>query len=88
MRDGRRILPELQRLLRDRFPQIGEDTHLGEEVGLLGHGIGLDSVEALALANALEEAFSIEIDDDALRPEAFESVGSVVCLIDQHLDGA
>lgn len=44
---------------------------------LLGNGLGLDSLEALAIAMEIEAEFGIFIDDDALTVELFESIGSL-----------
>ena len=44
------------------------------ETPLIGAGIGLDSVEALALAAAVEEAFGIEIAADDFTTELFSSL--------------
>ena len=44
---------------------------------LLGRGIGIDSIETLALVVGLEEKFSIEIADDDLKPSLFQSIASL-----------
>jgi acyl carrier protein len=44
---------------------------------LLGRDIGIDSMEALALALAIEEEFDIEVDDGDLTTALFETIGSV-----------
>ncbi|MEX0805588.1 MAG: acyl carrier protein [Candidatus Binatia bacterium] len=44
---------------------------------LLGRGIGLDSVETMALVVSLEEEFEISIPDDELTVDLFKSVGSL-----------
>jgi acyl carrier protein len=44
---------------------------------LLGRGVGLDSVEALALALGLEREFDISIPDADLTVELFESLGAL-----------
>ena len=51
---------------------------------LLGQGIGLDSVEALELATALEEEFGIEVDDTDLTAALFETIGSVAAYVQQR----
>lgn len=48
---------------------------------LLGRGIGLDSMEALTLANALETEFGIAIPDDDLTVELFATIGSVAAYV-------
>lgn len=44
---------------------------------LLGRGIGLDSVETMALVVSLEEEFEISIPDDELTVDLFKSVGTL-----------
>ena len=58
---------------------------LDEEVGLLGRGIGLDSVEVLQLVTAIEKEFDVTIDDDDLAPEQFRSVGNLITFIECKL---
>ena len=47
--------------------EIGDDESLFE-------GIGADSIAALEIIFALEEEFGIEVDDEDLRVELFDSV--------------
>ncbi len=54
-----RISLVLRALLGEALPAGGIDTN----TGLLGHGIGLDSIEVLGLVAALEEEFDLTIDD-------------------------
>ena len=44
---------------------------------LFGRGIGLDSVEALALAAQLETAFDIQIDDEEPTVQLFSNIESL-----------
>ena len=59
--------------------RIGADVLAASDAAtsLLGQGIGLDSMEALALAIALEEEFDIEVDDADLTVALFATIGSV-----------
>jgi acyl carrier protein len=79
--------------LRERLLKI-LDSHLTpgalpasveDSTGLLGHGVGLDSIEVLALVCAIEQAFHICISDDDLERVHFETVGSLVTLVEQRL---
>lgn len=58
---------------------------LDERMGLLGEGIGLDSVEALQLVAAAEEEFGLTVRDDELLPEHFRTVGDFVTFIERRL---
>ena len=44
---------------------------------LLGRGIGLDSMETLTLVAGLEQEFGIQVDDDELSADLFQTMGSL-----------
>jgi acyl carrier protein len=48
---------------------------------LLGDIPELDSMAVLAILTALEEQFGIQVDDDDVSAESFETVGSLVALV-------
>ena len=52
-------------------------TGSAEQVPLLGRGIGLDSVEALALALGLEREFDLAIPDEDLTVELFANLATL-----------
>jgi acyl carrier protein len=82
--ERREILSRIQGLLvRLRLVRAGES--LGEDVGLLGQGIGLDSIEVLRVVAALEEEFDLTIDDRSLRPEVFATIGALVGFIEERI---
>lgn len=58
---------------------------LDEEMGLMGRGIGLDSIEVLQLVTAIENEFDLTIEDDELLPEQFRSVGNLITFIEGKL---
>jgi len=60
----------------------------GAETSLLGRGIGLDSMEALTLANAVETEFGIAIADDDLTVELFATIGSVTDYVRRSIAAA
>lgn len=47
-----------------------------ETTGLLGRGIGLDSMEVLQLVVAAEERFDLTVDESELKPDYFRTVGA------------
>ena len=51
---------------------------LDENTGLLGKGIGLDSIEIIQLIAALEEEFDLTIDDNDLLPDHFRTLGDLI----------
>ena len=46
----------------------------GSRTPLLGRGVGLDSIEGLALAAAIETEFDIRIEDDELTVHLFKDL--------------
>jgi acyl carrier protein len=52
-------------------------AELNSSTPLLGRGIGLDSVETMALVVALEEEFGISIEDDELTVDLFKNIGTL-----------
>ncbi len=53
---------------------------------LLGRGIGLDSVEAMALVLSLERDFDIQVPDTDLTVELFQSLRALSDYVYQKLD--
>jgi acyl carrier protein len=60
-------------------PAIVQDTD--SNTPLLGRGIGIDSVEAMALVVTLEEKFGIVIPDDELTVDLFKSISTLTSYI-------
>jgi acyl carrier protein len=73
----RLIIEELD--LRDQTPAGIED-----DAPLFGDGLGLDSLDALQLAVAVEERFGITIPEDDSAKAIFASVSALA----QHIEGA
>lgn len=82
--DRAAILDRLRRLLAERLG-LTLDGPLDESTGLLGQGIGLDSVEVLQLVSAIEEAYALTIADEELQREHFVTLGAVVTFIAERL---
>ena len=64
------------------------DEFLNEEPVLLGEDGFLDSVAALQLLLALEEAFGIIVKDEDIRPGNFKSVACLTRFVQQKLSSA
>jgi len=68
----------IRRILAD---ELAVDSGLlnaaAADTPLLGRGVGLDSVEAMGLALALERDFDIQIPDGDLTVELFASLGAL-----------
>jgi acyl carrier protein len=48
---------------------------------LLGRGIGLDSIETLALVAGIEEGFDIQIEDNDLTVDLFKDIGTLAAYV-------
>jgi acyl carrier protein len=79
------VFARVAALLRGRLPESADGRRLDEDTGLLGQGIGLDSVDVLELVGAIEADFGLTIDDEALEAEHFETIGAVVTFVMGHL---
>jgi acyl carrier protein len=58
---------------------------LDETTGLLGRGVGLDSMEVLQLVVAAEERFDVTIDEGQLKREYFRTVGAFATFLEGRL---
>jgi acyl carrier protein len=58
---------------------------IADEAPLFGDGMGLDSVDALELAVAIEKRFGIRIENEAATREAFASITSLSVFVEQRL---
>jgi len=79
------IAARVAELLRRLLPDAVNGRSLDESTGLLGQGIGLDSVEVLQLVGAMEEDFGLTIDDESLEAAYFETLGTVVTFVQAEL---
>lgn len=53
------------------------EEDIDDDAALFGEGLGLDSLDALQLAVAIEERFGIVIPDDESAREIFASVAAI-----------
>ena len=85
------IESRIKDLLVSQLGVDGEALANGDaDRGLLGQGIGLDSVEAMSLASEIESTFEIRFEDDELTPELFATIGSLAAVVAakrQHAEG-
>jgi acyl carrier protein len=64
-------------LVRDLEIRPSLLAHATAATPLLGRGIGLDSMETLTLVTGLEQEFDIQVDDEELNAELFQTMGSL-----------
>ena len=58
-------------MILDRLNFIEGTKMIDEQVGLLGHGIGLDSIEILSVVAVIEDEFGLTLEDEELQVEYF-----------------
>ncbi len=73
---------------------VGEVLQLGDRVasfdrntGLLGNIPEFDSMAVVAVITALEDSYSIELDDDEITADIFETLGSLCDFISEKVSG-
>src|SRR5438132_13971138 len=71
------LLDRVSRILGAMLGEALPARDIDEDTSLLGHGIGLDSIEILGLVAALEDEFDLAIDDTELDVQYFATVGGV-----------
>ncbi len=62
-----------------------EPYDLPREEPLFGGGLSGDSLGALEIVFGLEREFGLDVGDDELRPELFDSVASLTVYVDAKL---
>jgi acyl carrier protein len=87
------LRPEIERKLKVILvAELSVDpsalTAIDSTTPLLGHGIGLDSVEAMALVVGIEKEFEISLPDSDLTVELFQSVGTLTDYIMRKISEA
>lgn len=71
------VIDGVKRVLRETL-QLGDRVNdIDESSGLFGSIPEFDSMAVVAVVTALEEQFDIEIDDDDITAEIFETFGSL-----------
>ncbi len=55
-----------------------------DDAPLFGAGLGLDSIDALALAVGIDKTFGVKIKDEKVGAEAFASVNAMVEFLRAH----
>jgi serine O-acetyltransferase len=71
-------------LLRKNVEAVPLPDIIEASTGLLGEGIGLDSVEILKLICAIEDEFGLTIDESELAAARFKTVATLAAFIDER----
>jgi acyl carrier protein len=65
-----------------------DPSELPEDGLLFGEGPGADSLATLEIVAAIEAAFGFEVEDEDLRAELFQSIGSLTQYVEHRLAAA
>jgi acyl carrier protein len=80
------IKQEIKRLIVRELDLRGKtEADIADDLRLFGGGLGLDSLDALQLATALEERFGIQVPDDKESKAIFTSVSTLAAFVEKSL---
>jgi len=71
------IAPRVKDLIVRRLKLEIDPTTIQDDAPLFGEGLGLDSIDALELAVAIERTYRVTIPDEAIGKKAFSSVNAL-----------
>jgi len=80
---GRSVRDEIRAFVFARFP-MAQSRQIGDGESLLDSGI-VDSLGILDIVTHLEDRFGVEIGDDDLNPENFDSIEVLSAFVDGKL---
>lgn len=69
--------------IRNEYLDEDDDTELDENTKLISGGI-VDSFSMVSLKRFLEKKYNITIPDEEASPEAFDTVNSIIVLVNKH----
>ncbi len=76
---------ELKKLIIDELALTELNAHdIDDDAPIFGEILGLDSLDALQLAVAIEERFGVRIDGEEEGEQAFASVASLAAFITER----
>lgn len=73
--------------IRREYLDDDEDVELDEHTPLISGGI-VDSFSMVSLLRFLEKKYDVSIPDEEASPEAFDTVASIIDLVNRHRKGA
>jgi acyl carrier protein len=69
--------------IRNEYLDEDDEVDLDENTKLISGGI-VDSFSMVSLKRFLEKKYNISIPDEEASPEAFDSVNSIIVLVNRH----
>lgn len=86
MVDQREIRRRVKQAIVDALGLQIDPRVIPDDEVIFGGGMGADSTAALEVVFAIEEAFGIEVDDEELRVDLFDSVSSLTNYVQRRLE--
>lgn len=80
------MLNDVKNILRDTLQLGARADELTADSGLMGEIPEFDSMAVVTVLTMVEEEYDLEIEDDEVSAEIFETVGSLVRFIEQKVD--
>jgi acyl carrier protein len=82
------VKQDIKRLIVKELDLRGKtEADIADDLPLFGGGLGLDSLDALQLATALEERFDIRMPDDQESKGIFRSVETLAAYVESAMNG-
>ncbi|MFH1018119.1 MAG: acyl carrier protein [Pseudomonadota bacterium] len=69
--------------IRNEYVNEDDDVNLDENTKLISGGI-VDSFSMVSLKRFIEKKYSISIPDNEASPQAFDTVNSIIQLVERH----
>ena len=81
------VIDGVKRVLQEAL-QLGDRVNeFDESTALFGSIPEFDSMAVVTVVTGLEEQFDIEVDDDDISAEVFETLGSLTRFVEGKLEG-
>lgn len=77
------LVEVVRKFIVQKFP-LARRRSVSDDDNLLETGV-IDSLGVLEIVTFLQEEFSLEVQDDDLTPENFQSISSVARFVGQHI---
>ncbi len=78
---------EIKRVIVEALNLDTPADQIGDDAPLFGDGLGLDSIDALEIAMAVEKRFGIKVQPDKETKKYFFSIATLADLVRQRLAG-
>ena len=65
--------------------QLSSDVEIDEETALLGSIPEFDSMAVVTVLTAIEETFGVEVEDDEISADVFETFGALCEFVSQKI---